>query len=209
METLDTHKKHMAEIGKRLYNKGLVPGAAGNISIKFENTVLISPSGSCLGDLTHDDIVVIDLEGNSSEEGKIPSSEKTMHLEIYRTRSDIQAIVHAHPPKATAFAVAGVALDMPVLSEAVIVTGEIPVSEYAMPSSEKLAQIVGGYFRNHNIVLLANHGIVSGGKNLKEALYRTESAESYAEIVLGAKLLGNLNNLSPKELEDLTKLKKA
>ena len=196
-------KKEIAEIGKRLYEKGFAPGASGNISIKVNNSILITPSGFNLGEVGEQDIVILDLDGKKIKGTKNPSSEKQMHVEIYKTRPDIKAIIHAHTPKATSFAVAGIPLDKALLSEAVVVIGSVPIAEYAMPSSDELANVVAGYFNDHNIVLMANHGVVTGGQELKETYYKLETLELYAEIFLWAKLLGKMNELPEENVKEL------
>lgn len=206
MDTLVCLKKEICKTGTSLYNKGLSTGISGNISIKFNDNILITPSGCCLGDMEEHDIAVIDVYGNHLE-GQKPSSEKIMHLEIYKLRPDLKAVVHVHSPKATAFAVAGVPLNRPTLAELIVTLGDVPVAEYATPSSLELAKIVAGYFVNNDNVLMANHGFVSGGKNLKEALYKVETLESYAEIMLWTKVLGNANELSKESIEELIKIR--
>lgn len=208
MKNTDKLKTKIVAVGKRLYDKGFAPGTSGNISVKYENNVLITPSGINLGEMTIDDIVIIDSNGNIIEGCNESSSEKTMHLEIYNMRHDITSIIHAHSPKATAFAVAGISLNNPVLAEGIITLGEIAIAEYAMPSSDKLAHTVASYFKNHEVVLMANHGVAVGGKNLNDTYYKLETLELYAEVSIWTKLLGNANNLSKENIEELIELKK-
>ena len=134
---LNELKEEIAEVGKLIYNRGLSSGTSGNISIRHENNILITPSGSCLGELTAADVVDITCMEGYSTEGN-PSSEKIMHSEIYKARPDTTSIIHAHRPKATAYAIAGIPLNMPVLAEAVVLLGQVPIAEYAAPSFEKL-----------------------------------------------------------------------
>ena len=206
MDTIVNFKNEICKTGINLYNKGLSTGTSGNISVRVNGNVFITPSGCCLGDMEEQDIAVIDMDGNHLE-GNKPSSEKVMHLEIYKLRPDLKALVHVHSPKATAFAVAGVPLNKPTIAELIITLGDVPVAEYAAPSSLKLATIVAGYFVKHDNVLMANHGFVSGGKFLKGALYKVETLESYAEIMLWAKVLGNANELSKESVEELIKIR--
>lgn len=206
-KNLDKLKEEITEVGKLIYDKGLSPGTSGNISIRLGNNVLISPSGFCLGEIDSSSVVIIDMDGNIVEGSDKPSSEKIMHLEIYKSRNDINSIIHAHPPKATAFAVAGISLDSPILSEAYVTLGQVPVAEYATPSSEELAHILADYFLKNDSVLLANHGVVVGGKKLKETFFRLETLELYAEVSLFSKILGNKNELSPDNLQELKKIR--
>jgi len=196
-------KKEIAEIGKRLYEKGFAPGASGNISIKIENNILITPSGFNLGEVEASDIVILDLDGKKIKGIKNPSSEKQMHAEIYKKRPDLKSIIHAHTPKATSFAVAGIPLDKALLSEAVVIIGSVPIAEYAMPSSDKLAEIVADNFTNHSVVLMANHGVVTGGHELKETYYKLETLELYAEVFLWTKVLGKVNELPKEDINEL------
>ncbi|MFH0702515.1 MAG: class II aldolase/adducin family protein [bacterium] len=207
MEEIDKFRKEISEIGKRLYNKGFAAGTSGNISIKYGKQILITPSGYNLADVNDKDIVILDIEGNNIENNKKPSSEKMMHLEIYKSRNDINSIIHAHPPKSTTFAVAGIPLDSPILSEAFVVLGSVPIIEYAAPSSNKLASLVANYFLRHDAVLLANHGVVIGGKNLTDTYYKLETLELYAEISIWTKLLGKTNELSQNDIQELLKIK--
>lgn len=196
-------KKEIAEIGKRLYNKGFACGASGNISVKIEDYILITPSGFNLGEVEEADIIILDLDGNKIKGQKNPSSEKQMHVQIYKTRPDLKAIIHAHTPKASSFAVAGIPLDKALLSEAAVIIGNVPIAEYAMPSSDELANIVAGYFNDHNVVLMANHGVVTGGHELKETYFKLETLELYAEIFLWTKVLGKTNELSEENVKKL------
>lgn len=207
MDKIYEIKKSICSSGQKLHSQGLSPGASGNISCKYNNEIFISPSGKCLGELMPEDIATIDLDGNVLVFGKVPSSEKNMHLAIYRARTDISAIVHSHPPKASAFAVSGISLSEPILSEAYFLFGAIPVAEYAMPSSDKLADIVAKYAKNHEAILLANHGVVVLGKNITEAQHKLESLEQYAEVYLWSKLLGHINVLSESDKAELDMLR--
>ena len=169
---------------------------------------MITSSGSCLGELEEADIVVIDFNGNISEQGKKPSSESLMHLEIYKKRADIKAIIHAHPVKSTVFAVTGITLNRPILSEAIISLGTIALAEYATPSSKMLADNVASYFQEHDVVLMANHGVVVAGKTIKEAYLKLETLEAYAEISLWTAFIGKANELSEKNIKDLMNIRK-
>ena len=132
-----------------------------------------------------------------------------MHIEIYKSRNDINSIIHAHPPKATAFAVAGISFDSPILSEAYVTLEQVPVAKYATPSSTELAKILADYFLKNDSVLLANHGVVVGGKKLKETFYKLETLELYAEVSLYSKILGNKNELAFENLQELKKTREA
>jgi len=207
MKNIANLKKEISETGKRLCNKGFACGTSGNISVKFNNNILITPSGMNLGEVEEEDIVLLDLDGNNLENDKKPSSEKMMHAGIYKVRRDIESIIHVHPPKSTILAVSGIALDKPILAEAIIVLGPVPIAKYAMPSSDKLASIVAKSFLDHDAVLMANHGVVLCGGSLKETYYKLETLESYAEIAIWSKLLGNSNELSQENVSELVNLR--
>ncbi len=202
-------KKEIIEIGKRLYDKNLTYGTSGNISVKVNNTVLITASGTSLADLVPDDIVLIDLDGKSIDANKKASSEKMLHLDIYNKREDISAIVHCHPPAVSTFAVANIDLDKPNMAENILYFGKIPVAKYAMPSSEELVKNTAKYFEQYDVVLMANHGIIAGDKNIRHAFYKVETAEVYAKVCLYSKILGKEVPLGKKEVMELEALRRS
>ena len=199
-------KKEIIKFGQKLGNKNMTPGTSGNISIRTNNNVLISASGTCLADLTENEIVLMDLDSNSLD-GKKPSSEKNLHNAIYKLRPDINAIIHCHSPYTSAFAVCHIPLSKPIISENVFYFGEIPVADYALPGSEKLVENTAKFFQKHDAVLLANHGIIIGGKNLKETYYKMETAEAYAQIYLNSILLGGAKDLNKNDIEEIYQLR--
>ncbi len=189
---------------RRLYEKGLVHACAGNVSSKCGDEILISASGSCLGDITPEDVVLLRHDGGyTSVGGRKPSSEWRIHRRIYEARSDIGAVVHAHPPKATALTIAGVALDQNLLAEIVVMLGKVPLIPYILPGSDALAEAVHEEIKTHHAVLLANHGVFATGTTLKEAYFRMELVESLAEMVIGAHQLGRVNELTPAQVQDI------
>lgn len=194
---------------KRTYDKGLSPATSGNISrLTDDNNLIITASGTCAGDLGEDDIVKIDFNGNILEGVKKPSSEKIMHIEIYKKRPDIKAIIHSHSPAITAFAVSGLEINEVIMPEFAFYFGSIPISKYYMPSSMELANNVSNLFKDKNAVLMKNHGIVVGGKSLQDAFYSLESIDAYCKTYLNSKLLGKIKTLSKKEVKEIDKLKK-
>lgn len=199
-------KKEIIKYGQKLGQKNMTPGTSGNISVKTNNNVLISGSGTCLADLTEDEIVLMDLDSNSLD-GKKPSSEKNLHNAIYKLRPDINAIIHCHSPYTSAFAVCHIPLSKPIISENVFYFGEIPIADYALPGSEKLVENTAKFFQKHDAVLLANHGIIIGGKNLKETYYKMETAEAYAQIYLNSILLGGAKDLTQNDIEEIYQLR--
>lgn len=202
-------KKEIIEIGKRLYSKDLTYGTSGNISVKTNKGILITTSGSALSDLSFDDIVLIDEHGKELDINKKASCEKTLHLSIYNKRKDINAIIHCHAVTVSAFAVAHMDLDKASMAENILYFGEIPVASYGMPSSDELVKYTVEKFDSHDVVLMANHGIIVGDKNLRHAFYKIETAEAYAKVSLYSKILGKEVLLSKKDIKNLENLKKS
>ncbi len=200
-------KKQIIKYGKKLGEKNMSPATSGNISVKTGNNILITGSGTCLADLCEDDIVLIDKNANIVDGNIKPSSEKNLHNAVYAIRPDINAIIHCHAPYTSAFAVCRIPLSKPIISENVFYFGEIPVAEYALPGSEKLVENTAKFFTKHDAVLLANHGIVIGAKDLKNAYYLMETAETYAQIYLNSMLLGGAKELNKKEIEEIYALR--
>lgn len=200
-------KQEIIKYGKKLGEKNMTPATSGNISVRCGENVLISASGTCLADLSEDEIVLIDKESRVIEGDKKASSEKNLHNAIYAMRPDINAIIHCHSPYVSAFAVCNIPLSKPIISENVFYFGEIPVAQYALPGSEKLVENTAKYFAKHNAVLLANHGIVIGAQNIKNAYYLMETAETFAQIYLNSMLLGGAKELCQKDIEEIYALK--
>ena len=202
------NKKDIIEIGKSLYNKDLTVGTSGNISIKTDNGILITASGTALGFLDKEDIVLTNFEGQELENKKA-SSEKMLHVEIYKQRNDVKAIIHTHPVYLTSFAVCHKALNAPIMSENILYFEDIPVAEYAMPSSKQLVENTVKYLKNRDVVMMANHGVIAVGKDLTDAYLKLETAEYYAKVTLNTQIIGNPQELSEKDVQDLINLKKS
>src|SRR5688572_22276930 len=171
--------------------------------------LLMTPAGVSKGFMTPDMMVVTDFEGRlvGDAGGRRPSTEIQMHLVAYRERPDVQAVVHAHPPIATGFAVAGIALDRAVLAEVVTTLGSIPIADYGTPSTPELPAAVAKYVKAHDGMLLANHGALAIGKDLFSAYYKMETIEHAANITLVARLLGREHLLSRDEVKRLQGLR--
>lgn len=202
-------KKSIIKYGAKLGEKNMSPATSGNISVRAENNILITASGTCLTDLSEDEIVLMDKHANVIEGSRKPSSEKNLHIAIYEMRPDINAIVHCHSPYASAFAVCQIPLSKPIISENVFYFGEIPVAPYALPGSDKLVENTAKYFAKHDAVLLANHGIIIGAKDLKNAYYLMETAETFAQIYLNSMLLGGAKELCKADIEEIYELRRA
>ena len=198
-------KKAMIDIGQRMYVRGFVAANDGNISVRTgENEIWTTPTGVSKGFMKKKMLVKVDLEGNVLEGSNRPSSEMKMHLRAYQENPDILSVCHAHPPICTCFAVAGIPLDAPVLAEAVITLGDVPIAPYAELGSRDVPEVIAPYLHTHNGILLANHGAVTWGKDAYAAYYRLESMEYYANILLITdKLLGKQNLLSEGQVEAL------
>jgi L-fuculose-phosphate aldolase len=198
----------VVEVGRRMYARGYTASNDGNISVKLgSDRLLMTPKSVCKGFMTPDMMCITDLNGRKLEGDRDPSSEMQMHLEVYRQRPDVQAVVHAHPPTATGFAVAGIPLDRAVLAEVLTTLGSIPIAEYATPSTKELPEAVRKYIKAHDGMLLANHGALTVGSDLYAAYYKMETIEHFAKISLVARLLGRENLLSREEVMRLQELR--
>lgn len=202
-------KNEIIKYGDIIDSKGFSPGTSGNVSVRYEDKIIITASGTSNGNLCYEDLVLIDFEGKCSDSSssKKASSEKMLHVEFYKKRPDINAIIHVHPPFLSSFAAARKSLDEPVMAENVFYFGKIPLAEYALPSSNKLVEYTSKYFDKYNAVLMANHGFIVGDVDIEQAYLKLELAESYAQVVLNAKLLGGAVLLNNKEVAEIEKLK--
>ncbi len=195
------------EYGKLCGEKNYTPGYSGNISARYEEGMLITTSGSANGYLKESDIVYTDFNGISKEEGKKPSSEKFLHIGIYKLRPEFNFIIHVHAPYLSSFASAGKDLLEPIMAENVFYFGGIPLAEYALPSTMQLVENTVKYFDKYDAVLMANHGFVIGSKTMEDAYLKLELAESYAQVVLNTKILGGAKILSEKEEKEILGLR--
>lgn len=201
-------KQHIVHIGKMMYERRFIVAGDGNISVRLDDqTILATPTTLCKGLLTTDQIVKLDLDGQVLDGEYQPSSEIKMHLAAYRTRPDVQAVVHAHPPISTGFAVAGIPLDQLILAEMVVNFGSIPLAPYHSPSTAELAQSVADKVRCHDAVLMANHGVMAIGPDVYTTYHRLEMVEQFATISLVAHLLGRANTFSASQLQDLAAIR--
>ena len=198
----------IVEAGRRMDARGYVASNDGNISTRLDpDRLLTTPKSVPKGYMTPDMMVIVDYEGRKLAGDRDPSSELPMHLEIYRNRPDVNAVVHAHPPTATGFATAGVPLTRAVLAEVVTTLGSIPIAEYATPSTEELPAAVRKYIKAHDGLLLANHGALALAGDVMSAYYRMETIEHFAKISLVARTLGRGNVLSRGEVDRLQGLR--
>jgi L-fuculose-phosphate aldolase len=208
MSLESTLRADIVEIGRRMYARGYTASNDGNISVRLgPDRLLMTPKSVCKGFMTPDMMCITDLDGRKLQGDRDPSSEMLMHLEVYRQRPDVQAVVHAHPPTATGFAVAGIPLDRAVLAEVLTTLGSIPIAEYATPSTAELPEAVRKYVKAHDGMLLANHGALSLGADLYSAYYKMETIEHFAKISLVARLLGRENLIARDEVLRLQALR--
>ncbi len=199
--------RQIVEVGRVLYERGLIAATEGNMSVRLPgNRFLTTPSGLCKGRLRNHDVVTVDAGGRKRGGHGTPSSEIRMHLAIYEERPDILAIVHAHPPVATGFAVAGIPLAGCVLPEIILTVGSVPLTEYGTPSTDELPARIRGAARAHDAFLLKNHGAVASGTGLWDACHKMEMIESFAKIVLTARQLGRVEPLSSADVDKLLAL---
>ena len=202
-------RRDICELGRRMYEKNFVASNDGNISIRLsDNTMLITPSGVSKGYMQPEDMIVTDFAGNVLRGDKKPSSEMKMHAAIYEKRPDVNSVVHAHPQKATAFAVAGIELNKVTLPELVFSLGVISLAKYATPTTDQLPLAVVDKIATMDAVLMANHGAVTVGKDVFDAYYKMETVEHFCAISLYARLLGGEKALPESEICKLYKIRR-
>ena len=206
-------KKEICDIGKRIYDHGFVAANDGNISVKVgPNEFYCTPTGVSKGYMTPDMIIKIDAQGNKIEGKLNPSSEIKMHMRVYQERPDAGAVVHAHPPVATAFTVAGIAMDQYILPEAILTIGNVPTCDYGTPSTMEIPDSLMPYIQKHDAFLLKNHGALTVGNTLTRACFTMEEVEFNAKINLYARQLGaglhsNIEEIPCEQLEKLMDLR--
>lgn len=201
------------EVGRLCYSQGLMPANNGNISARMgEDRIVITPSTLCKGRMELDDLLVIDLDGQvlkaDSRKRRRISSETPMHLEAYRQRSDVRAVIHAHPAHATALTVAGIPFPDDVLPELLEGLGPVPTTDFATPSSDENAIAIRGHIAAHDAVLIRNHGAITVGRDLEEALVNLERVEHVARVITLALGLGDIQRLPPGMIEKLHDLRR-
>ncbi len=201
-------KQDIIEVGRRIYQKGFVASNDGNITVRIsENEVLTTPTGVSKGFMTPEMILKVDMNGKVISGKLKPSSEVKMHLDVYRNRPDVNSVVHAHPPVATGFAVAGIPLDKYVLPEIIIGLGTIPLAKYGTPSTDEIPNAVREYLNTNDAFLLANHGALTVGTDVFNTYYKMESLELFAQISLTARQLGQELELSGTQVGKLLEIR--
>lgn len=193
---------------RRLWEAGLIAGADGNVSVRLgRDRLLVTPRGLHKAELTARDLVEVSLSGSHRRGSRRATTELDLHLRAYRRHGDCGAVVHAHPPVATAFAVAGEPMPADVLPELILYLGDVPVAPYATTGTPALGDVVEPLLARHVAVLLANHGAVTWGPDLATARIRMESLEHSARILLAARVLGRTTRLSPDQIDALDRLR--
>jgi L-fuculose-phosphate aldolase len=203
-------RQEIVHVGALLYQKGLVVATDGNISARLDAAhILATPSGLGKGTMEPDQLLVLDMEGTptgprtAANRDLRPTSELRMHLEVYRQRSDVQAVVHAHPPHAIALSIAGISLAECLLPEAIVFLGLPPTTPYATPASEENAEAIRNVITGHDAVILQRHGSLTVGDRPLTAFYRTETLEQVARITFLLKQLGGGPTLGPGQVAKL------
>src|SRR3954463_3089771 len=201
-------KEQMCEIGRRIWLKGFCAGNEGNHSYRIgDNKILCTPTGISKGFLRPDDICTVDLEGKQLSGKRKRTSEILLHLAIYKARPDVKAVVHSHPPHATAFAIANVELPTCIHPEAEVFLGAVRTAKYVTPGDTRLGESILPYVKDSNTILLQNHGTVTFDKDLENAYYKLEIVDAYARILLLAKQIGSIRPLTSPEMKQLLDLK--
>ncbi len=200
-------RAEIVAVGRLLWERGLVGATEGNISCRVGNLgLLCTPSGVSKGHLHPDELVLIDLHGHPLRRG-LPSSEIRLHLRFFQDRPDVQAVVHAHPPVATAFALAHRAIPSGLLPEAVVILGDIALCEFGMPGTDELPNSLTGNIATHDTFLLSNHGAVTTGHSVMDAFWRMETLERVAVVYAHAEQLGGAKPLPDDAVARLNQLR--
>ncbi len=198
------YRQNIVEVGRMVYAKGWVAANDGNISIRLDqNRILATPTGVSKGMMQPDDLIICDLNGDKIEGRRERTSEIAMHTTVYKLRPDVQAVVHAHPPVSTGFAVAGKALNLAILPEVVIGLGCVPLAGYGLPGTPALTDGMLPYIPKYDALLMANHGAVCYGEDVFKAYFKMETLEHVARITLVAEMLGGPKLLPRVEVEKL------
>ncbi len=201
-------KEQMCDIGRRIWLKGFCAGNEGNHSYRIsENRILCTPTGISKGNLKPDDLCVVDMTGKQISGSRKRTSEILLHLSIYKARPDVKAVIHSHPPHATAFAVAGIDLPTCIHPEAEVFLGTVKTAKYVTPGDTRLGESILPYVKDSNTILLQSHGVVCFHPDLEQAYYQLEIVDAYARILILTKQLGSVRPLDSGEMKELLELK--
>jgi L-fuculose-phosphate aldolase len=208
MANLHKVKLEICDIGKRIYNKGFAAANDGNISYRVgENEVVCTPTLICKGFMKPEDLCTVNFEGKQLSGQRKRTSEVMLHLAIMKARPEIKAVVHCHPPHATAFGIAREPVPQCVLPEVEIFLGDVPITKYAIPGSQEFANTVLPFVSKANVIILANHGTVSFGETVEQAFWWTEVLDAYCRMLMLARGLGRVNYFTEPEAKELLELK--
>ncbi|MBI3590755.1 MAG: class II aldolase/adducin family protein [Candidatus Melainabacteria bacterium] len=201
------HREDLKKVCNMAYEKGLLSGTEGNLSLKINsNLILVTPRNSHKGSVEINDFVIVDIDGNTISNGKRePTSELALHLEAYKKRPDIRAVVHVHPPTAVAFSVSGLNFNQPAIPEIIVLLGEVPTVPYREPGTVSLAELAGTYLVKNDAIILDHHGAVTLGKDIFDAYFKMESLEHAAKIMHNAYTLGEIKSLDEAAIDELVK----
>ncbi len=201
-------RKQLVDCARKMYQRGLLAGTDGNLSVRLDDDrILISPSGIAKGEMSPDDLVIVDINGKHLQGGLKASSEILMHLACYQQREDVRSCLHSHAPYSTAFAVAGIHLQEDILPEVVLFVGGIPLVDYAAPGTDDVPRALTPHLPTNNAFLLRNHGLLTTGRSLDEAWHRHETVEHYARIVHLARQLGNVDAIPSDDFKRLEQMR--
>ena len=207
-------REEIVRVGRLMWERGYVAATDGNLSARLgSDRLLVTASGHSKGFLSAGDVLLLDLEGRPASgyrgAGQRPSSEILMHLEVYRQRPEIQAVIHAHPPLATAFSIAGISLARCVIPEVIVTLGGIPTTDYATPSTPEVPESIRQAIQHHDAIIMAHHGSLTVGRDLWEAYLRLEKVEHTAQITLAAHQLGHVGTLLPEAVARLAEMRRS
>ncbi len=207
-------KKQMSEIGHRIWLKGFCAGNEGNHSVRIsEDRVLCTPTGLSKGFLDPEEMCIVDMDGTQVEPnsmGRKRTSEVLVHLAIYKKRSDVNAVIHSHPPHATAFAIARIPLPEGVHPEAEVFLGKVKTAPYATPSKPELSESIMPLIGTEtNTVLMGNHGSVSFSTDLTDTFYKLEILDAYCRLLILTRQVGAVNILNQSQMTELLEVKKS
>jgi L-fuculose-phosphate aldolase len=202
-------KEQMCDVGRRIWVKGFCAGNEGNHSYRLSaDRVLCTPSLISKGNLKPDDMCVVDMDGKQVSGKRKRTSEILLHLAIYKEKDDAKAVIHSHPPHATAFAVAGIELPTCIHPEAEVFLGPVKMAKYVTPGDTRLGESIKPFIKESNTILLGNHGVVCYGPDLEDAYYKLEIVDAYSRILILVKQLGSVRPLAADEMKELLDLKK-
>jgi L-fuculose-phosphate aldolase len=208
MNTEQHYREEIVRFGKLLHQAGLVAATDGNLSVRLEDgSILCTPTMISKGLMQPEDLVIVDAHGKKLSGARGVSSEIAMHLLIYGKRPEIRAVVHAHPPTATGFAAAGMALDRALCAELIVTLGSVPLASYETPGTPELAEVLAPLVADHEAILMANHGVGTYGVDRLNAYMNMETVEHFAKIALVTHMLGKQQPIADHHVDKLREIR--